>query len=146
MKTMVLFKADEKLIAIDNTFVKKEYKKEELFGERESKSNKIKVRLDGKEIPFYDLPALFSGLDDETRENINEGILIKDDEGHMVLLVDKVLEVVEAEEEFIEALSPIFGEHSCSCFPEVFKKDGFPFLIIDPLGIRAGTCAEMGDG
>ena len=68
MKGFILFNADENLIAIDQNLVKKEYRKEELFGDRESKSKRLKVRMDGNEIPLYDLPALFNESDTQTIE------------------------------------------------------------------------------
>ncbi len=49
----------------------------------------------------------------------SEAMLVKDKKGHMVLLADQIEGVVEAGEEYIETLSPVFGQSSCSYFPKV---------------------------
>ncbi|MBW1814852.1 MAG: chemotaxis protein CheW [Deltaproteobacteria bacterium] len=136
MQQLILFKVSDNLFAIDQKFVKKNYQKEELFSERASKAKKVKIKLDGRDVPLYDLPAMFGGSDDETGKSNGEAMLVKDKEGHMVLLAHQIEGAVEIEKEFIKDLSPVFGKRSCMYFSTVTIKDNLPVLILNPSGIR----------
>jgi len=142
MQELIIFKVNDTLFAIDQKFVKKNYQKEELFSERASKAKKVKIKLDGRDIPLYDLPAMFGGSDGETRKSNGEAILVKDEEGHMILLAHQIEGAVEIEKEFIKDLSPLFGKRSCMYFPKVTVKDNLPVLIVNPSGIRADAISE----
>lgn len=137
MQKLVLFKVSKNLFGIDHKLVKKKYQKKELFSGRASKAKKVKIKLDGKDIPLYDLPALFGDSSNETRKRDNEAMLVKDEEGHMVLLAHKIEGAVEIDEEFIQDLSMIFGNRSSMVFPKVTIKDNLPVLILNPSSIRA---------
>ena len=137
METMVLFKVSENTYAIDQKYVKQQYHSRELFSERASKAKKVKIRLDGRDIPLYELPDMFSESAAEKRKNNSEAMLIKDEEGHMVLLADKIEGACEIEKESIEYLPPVMGRRSRLFFPKVFTKDNVPVLVLDPSGLRA---------
>ena len=142
MQQLILFKVYDNLFAIDQKFVKKKYQKDEFFSERASKAKNVKIRLDGRDIPLYDLPVLFSGFADETRKSNGEAMLVKVEEEHMVLLAHEIEGAVEIEREFIKDLSPVFGKRSCAYFSKVTIKDNLPVLILNPSGIRADASSE----
>lgn len=144
MQKLILFKVSDKLYAIDQKFVKKKYLNEELFDARIKKARKVKVKLDGQDIPLFDLTAIFGGSGVVVEKNNSEAMLVKDEEGHMLLLADQIEGVFETEKELIEDLSPVFGKRSCSCFPKVFAKDGLAVLVLNPSGIRVESGLIMG--
>jgi chemotaxis signal transduction protein len=142
MQQLILFKVYDNLFAIDQKFVKKKYQKEELFSERASKAKKVKIKLDGTDVPLYDLPAMFGGFAEENRQSNGEAMLVKDEEGHMIFLAHEIEGAVEIEKELIKELSPVFGKRSCAYFPKVTIKDNLPVLILNPSGIRADANSE----
>jgi len=144
MQTLVLFKAFETLFAIDQICVKKKYQKEELFGDRVHQPKKVKVKLDGQDIPLYDLSVLFGEGGSHTENKPKEAILVKDEEGYMVLLADQIEGVLKVEEEQLEELSPVFGERSGSYFPRVFKKDDSAVLILSLSAMRTDGVSDNG--
>ena len=144
MQKLVLFKVSDTLFAIDQKFVKKQYQKEELFGERVNNKTKVKIKLDGQNIPLFDLPVLFGEFENQAENKSAEALLVKDEEGHMVLLADQIEGVFEVKEEQIEELSPIFGKRSCSYFPKVFTKDDSSVLILSLPGLRTDVTSDNG--
>jgi len=136
MQKLILFKVSENLFAIDHKLVKKKYKKKELFSERADKVKRVKIKLDGRDIPLYDLPALFDESVGKTSKVHSEALLVKDEEGHMILLVNHIERGIEIDKDLIQDLSPIFGNRSRMYFPKVFIKANRPVLILNPSGIR----------
>jgi chemotaxis signal transduction protein len=144
MQKLVLFKVSDTVFAVDQKYVKKTYQKEAFFGERIAKAKKVKVKLDGQDVPLYDLPVLFGESGHQTKEQNTEAMLVKDEEGHMVLLADQIEGVIEVEEDHIVELSPVFGKRSCLYFPTVFKKDDSAVLILSLSGIRMDAASDNG--
>jgi len=142
MQKLMMFKVSKNLFAIKREFVKQRYQKEELFSERARKAKRVKVKLDGADIPLYELSAVFGDNAQDTDRTDGEAMLIKDDEGHMVLLVDTIEDEIDVEKDRINDLSPVFGERSCRYFPKVTVQDNMPVLILSPKGIRAYAEAD----
>lgn len=72
----------------------------------------------------------------ETRKSDGEAMLVKDEEGHMVLLAHQIEGAVEIEKKSMKVISPIFGKRSCMYFSKVAIKDNLPVLVLNLPGIR----------
>ncbi len=144
MQKLVLFKVSDRLFAIDQKFVKKKYQKEELFRERANQAKKVRVKIDGQDIPLYNLSTLFSSCWNATQLHDTEAMLVKDEEGYMVLLADTIEGACETKEEDMKELSPIFGKRSRACFPRVLVKNDSAVLVLSPSGIRADAVIDTG--
>ena len=139
MLKMILFEVSGTVYAIDQELVKQQYQKEDVFSDRAGRAKKVKIRLDGRDIPFYDLPEIFDESASHVKKEHGEMMLIKDADGHMVLMADAIKGIVEIEEESMKSLSPVFGKRACEHFPNVFAKDAIPVLVLHPSRLRDAT-------
>jgi len=137
MRKLVLFDISGNCFALDHKLLKQTYSKDAFFSERAERAKRIKVLLSGRDIPLYDLSRMFGGETSKKKITDRDAMLVKDKSEHMVLLADRIEEVVEIKEEDIRKLPAVFGKRAIKCFPQLFVENGLAVLIMDLSEIRA---------
>lgn len=137
MRKLVLFEISGNRFALDHKLLKQTYSKDAFFSDRAERAKRIKVTLNGQDIPLWNLPGIFGGEGSLKKITDREAMLVKDTKGHMVLLADKIEGTIEVPAEDIRNLPAVFGKQACRSFPQLFVKDGLVVLIMDTFGIGA---------
>lgn len=135
MQKLALIKIGKKTFGLDMALISNIQPASAVLPEHSDTHSHASLKLDGRNIPFYDLHDL---LGEKTRFQDLAGrklIIINDQMKTMAFLVDRVDGIVDAGGDQINLLPPVFKGPALSCFPKVLRNDGNLVLLLSPDGI-----------
>ena len=135
MQKLVLFQIGNKQFGMDMSLVTDIQQGRPVLAAQPESDDPDVLIIDGKTIPFYNLPDLF-GLNSDTKESTGQKIaMVKDQTQTFAFLVNRVEAMIDADENQIDRLPPVFKGPASDCFPRVLRMEDSLILLMDPKGI-----------
>ena len=135
MQKLVLFQIGNKQFGMDMSHVTYIQQGRPVLAAQPESGDPDVLIIDGKTIPFYNLPDLF-GPNSDTKESTGQKIvMVKDQTYTFAFLVNRVEAMIDADENQIDRLPPVFKGPASACFPRVLRMEDSLILLMDPKGI-----------
>jgi chemotaxis signal transduction protein len=135
MQKLVLFQIGNRQFGLDMSLVTYIQQGRPVLAAQPESGNPDGLIIDGKTIPFYNLPDLF-GPNSDTKEPTGQKIvMVKDQRQTFAFLVNRVEGMIDADENQIDRLPSVFKGPASACFPRVLRMEDSLILLMDPKGI-----------
>ena len=135
MQKLVLFQIGNRQFGMDMSLVTYIQQSRPVLASQAESGNPDELIIEGKTIPFYNLPVLF-GANSETKEPTGQKIVMVNDQTQTIaFLVNRVEAMIDANEDQIDGLPPVFKGAASACFPQVLRMEDNLVLLMDPKGI-----------
>ena len=135
MQKLVLFQIGNRQFGMDMSFVTYIQQSRPVLAAQPESENPDELLVEGKTIPFYNLPVLF-GTNNDSKEPAGQKIvMVKDQTQTIAFLVNHVEAMIDASEDQIDRLPSVFKGPAADCFPQVLRMEDNLIPLMDPKGI-----------
>lgn len=136
MQKLVLFQIGNRQFGMDMSLVTYIQQSRPVLAAQPESGNPDELIIEGKTIPFYNLPVLFGENNDTKKPTDQKIVMVKDQTKTIAFLVNRVEAMIDANEDQIDGLPSVFKGAASACFPQVLRMEDNLILLMDPKGIN----------